>query len=249
MVILYDWIPPALCGEIHKAVKIAVDLYLYTWYSNSIKFQLMIGGNLVLWCSSSSSLGSWVIRTPTFDTIIATKLRSSSRYMDTGSFPLLAAVSWNSWWVSVFFLLDGIIWAGSPAWNNSGVLELLDCQSEAVRESFSSHSPCSLWGMLPQMSASHQIWIEQRHSGWILTQSIQLFYLSFYGCQIGLDHWPYLLQIGPRSEEILFFGMWDPVLFLVANLAAVTCSCSCISHASLLFNQTQLALVCPVSLQ
>ena len=67
-------------------------------------------GSLVLWHVSKSSLGSSVIRTPTFGTTMPRKPKSYSTYMEMGSFPLLAAVSWNSWCTFAFSPSDGLIW-------------------------------------------------------------------------------------------------------------------------------------------
>ena len=82
---------------------------------------------------------------------------------------------------------------GSSSQSNSGVWEWLDCQSQAMKGSFSSHSPCSFWGKLPLPSASHQMWPKQRHSHWWLTYITPLFCFGFY-CPISLDHWPCLLD-------------------------------------------------------
>ena len=67
-------------------------------------------GSVVLWHVSKSLLGSWVIWTPTFGTTMPKKSKSSSTYMEMGSFPLLAAVNWNSWCASALSPSDGLIW-------------------------------------------------------------------------------------------------------------------------------------------
>ena len=173
----------------------------------------MMHDNLVIWHSSNSSLGSWVIRTPTLVTII----------------PKSQDLIWHTWTWGVFNY-----WHLSTETAN-GLL------SFPTRWYNMGHVATALCIM------STLTWAEI--SVWILTPLIQLFYLLFFGSHIGLDHSPYLHQIGPRSEEILFVGMCGLILFWIDNLAAVPCSCSWISSANLLFHQTWLSLVCPVSLQ
>ena len=206
-------------------------------------------GSLLLWHVSKTSLGFWVIRTPTFGTTMPKKSKSNSTYLEMGSFPLSAAVSWNSWCAFAFSPLDGLIWGRISCLKNLchiNVTWLPESSSDGI---FFLQHPMFIWGMLPWPSVSPRSYLEQRPAGWIFFN--QTHYCFTITC-IVIPVWTTdLLSIrlvqGLRSHY--FFGTWVvPGFVVVAFPDVVTCSWAN-SHAILLFTQTQLSLTCLVSLQ